>query len=310
MVDKEVKHKVQEFYNQVGWQQLGDGLYQNAAYEDLRPVSSEYIHRCHLRVSRHLPPAGRFLLDAGSGPIQYVEYLEYSRQYQRRVCVDISILALQEARMRIGGHGLFVVADVANLPFKAGSFDGAVSLHTIHHLPAEEHPQAYAELARVLVDEGSAVVVNGWSDPPLMWIFKGLLKLAKKARQARARHRQGRQPAAQASAQAAPGEKTDSPQAAEQQRVRKLLDRQGTFVSKNNAAWLKRQVGQALPQGRRLEIWCWRSLSVEFLRTFVHPRLGGKGFLRLVYWKEERLPHFFGEVGQYPLVVITPKTRQ
>jgi SAM-dependent methyltransferase len=226
--------------------------------------------------------------------------------------VDISSLALQEARKRIGEHGLFVVADVANLPFKAGSFDGAVSLHTIHHLPAEEHPQAYAELARVLVDDGSAVVVNGWSDPPLMWIFKGLLKLAKKARQARALQRQGRQPAAQAAPRAAavPDEKADSPQAAEQQRVRKLLDRQGTFVSKNNAAWLKRQVGQALPQGRRLEIWCWRSVSVEFLRTFVHQRLGGKGFLRLLYWKEERLPHFFGEFGQYPLVVITPKSKQ
>jgi ubiquinone/menaquinone biosynthesis C-methylase UbiE len=298
VVEKEVKQKVQEFYNQVGWQQLGDGLYQNAAYEDLRPVSSEYIHRCHLRVSRHLQPAGRFLLDAGSGPIQYIEYLEYSRQYQRRVCVDISILALQEARKRIGQHGLFVVADVANLPFKAGSFEGAVSLHTIHHLPAEEHPQAYAELARVLVEEGSAVVVNGWSDPPLMWAFKGVLKLAKKARQARALKKQGLKPAARS-----------SPQAAEQQRVRKLLDRRGTFVSKNNAAWLKRQVGQALPQGRRLEIWCWRSVSVEFLRTFIHQRLGGRGLLRLVYWLEERFPHWLGEIGQYPLVVITPKTR-
>ena len=173
MVDKEVKQKVQEFYNQVGWQQLSDGLYQNAAYEDLRPVSSEYIHRCHLRVSRHLKPSGRFLLDAGSGPIQYPAYLAYSQYYQRRVCVDISILALQEARKRIGEHGLFVVADVANLPFKAGSFDGAVSLHTIHHLPASEHPQAYAEVARVLAVDGSAVIVNGWTDPPLMRIFKG-----------------------------------------------------------------------------------------------------------------------------------------
>ncbi|MEJ2013580.1 MAG: hypothetical protein P8X64_15315, partial [Anaerolineales bacterium] len=73
VVDADVKQSVKEFYDSVGWRGIGEGLYQNARYEDLRPVSREYIHRCHLRVSRHLPESGRFLLDAGSGPIQYPE---------------------------------------------------------------------------------------------------------------------------------------------------------------------------------------------------------------------------------------------
>lgn len=305
MVDREVKQKVQAFYNQVGWQQLGEGLYQNAAYEDLRPVSSEYIRRCHQRVSRHLQPTGRFLLDAGSGPIQYPDYLAYSQDYQRRVCVDISVLALQEARKRIGEHGLFVVADVANLPFKAASFDGAVSLHTIHHLPADEHPQAYAELARVLEEDASAVVVNGWTDPPLMRVFGGVFKWAKEMRRKRALRKQA------AGLSTLPKvENGKDAGAQEQQRVRALLDQRGTFVSKNNAAWLKREVGSRMPQGRKLEIFCWRSLSVDFLRTFIHKRLGGRVFLRLVFWLEERFPHFFGERGQYPLVVITPANKQ
>src|SRR5512136_1277224 len=135
--DAEIKQQVREFYNQVGWQEQSDGFYQNASYEDLRPVSQEYIHKCHLRVLRHLKPNGRFLLDAGSGPIQYPEYLEYSLGYQYRVCVDISMVALQEARKRIGDHGLYVLADVANLPFIPDAFDGIISLHTIHHLPKE-----------------------------------------------------------------------------------------------------------------------------------------------------------------------------
>ena len=53
----------------------------------------------------------------GSGPIQYPEYLTYSEGYQYRLCLDISIVALIEARKRIGEKGLFVVADVSNLPF-------------------------------------------------------------------------------------------------------------------------------------------------------------------------------------------------
>ena len=86
--------------------------------------------------------------------------------YQHGVCLDISSVALQEARQRIGEHGLFVVGDIANLPFKADAFDGLVSLHTIHHLPVDEHARAYLELQRVLAPGKSGVVVNGWDLPP------------------------------------------------------------------------------------------------------------------------------------------------
>jgi ubiquinone/menaquinone biosynthesis C-methylase UbiE len=50
----------------------------------------------------------------------------------------------------LASHGLFVVADVANLPFKPELFDGLVSLHTLHHLPLEEQSKAYDELYRVM----------------------------------------------------------------------------------------------------------------------------------------------------------------
>ena len=174
--EMQIKQDVRKFYDDIGWQEIGEGVYQNARYEDLRPVSWEYIHKCHLRVGRYLTPNGRYLLDAGSGPIQYPEYLEYSSGYEARVCADISIVALAEARQRIGdlnsgGKGLFVVADVANLPFRKDAFDGVVSLHTIHHLPIEEHRQAYQELHRVLKPSNSAVVVNGWQDSSLMRYF-------------------------------------------------------------------------------------------------------------------------------------------
>ena len=118
------KQKVREFYDQVGWSREENGNYQNARYEDLRPVSSEYISKTRLRVNRHLLPSGKYLLDAGSGPVQYREYLTYSAGYDYRVCADISITALQEAKKRLGAHALPIVADVANLPFKENAFDG------------------------------------------------------------------------------------------------------------------------------------------------------------------------------------------
>jgi hypothetical protein len=41
MNDKKIRNEVKDFYNQVGWQTIGETLYQNAQYEDLRPVSQD-----------------------------------------------------------------------------------------------------------------------------------------------------------------------------------------------------------------------------------------------------------------------------
>ncbi len=283
-----IKQEVRQFYDEIGWQEIGEGVYQNARYEDLRPVSWEYIHKCHQRVGRHLSANGRYMLDAGSGPIQYPEYLEYSQGYHARVCVDISLVALKEARQRIGdrstgGKGLFVVADVANLPFDQEVFDGVVSLHTIHHLPIEEHRQAYQEIYRVLAPSKSAVVVNGWQDSSIMRLFVVPIKWKNRARKRIRRNlgniRRG-QPAAQ----------IDAPKP----------KMKGTYVSKHDAEWLKREVGSLM----HLDINVWRSVSVRFLREYIHPNWGGKWLLRRLYQLEERFPRFMGEHGQYPLIVI------
>ena len=52
------------------------------------------------------------------------------------------------------------------------------------------------------------------------------------------------------------------------------------------------------------EILVWRSLSVNFLRAVFHEKLAGRALLRWVYNQEERNPHYCGENGQYPLVVV------
>ncbi len=270
---KNTKEQVRQFYDQVGWLQEEDGNYQNARYEDLRPVSREYIHKTRMRVNRHLAPYGKFLLDAGSGPVQYPEYLTYSEEYQYRVCADISITALREAKERLGTHALPVVVDIANLPFAEGVFDGIVSMHTIHHLPMEEHQAAYAELYRVLGRGKSAVVINGWGDPILMKLVEPFIQFG--------RVLTGRP--IQKKKKGSDGEKES-----------------GTFVRKMDAKWLKGELKDLFP----IEIYAWRSLSTRFLRWFIRPKLGGKTFLRFAYWLEDRAPRFFGEKGQYPMIVF------
>lgn len=286
MSEAEIIQQVREFYDRIGWQMVGEGLYQNARYEDLRPVAGEYIHRCHLRLNRYLKPQGRLMLDAGSGPIQYPEYLTYSEGYRYRVCVDLSITALQEARKRIGDHGLFVVADVARLPFKARPFEGVVSLHTFHHLPLADQKAAYLELYRVLAGGCAGVVVNGWTDSALMRWLRPLVSLGERLAARLAKRETQEQAPAQAAAPRPAGKTASQPT--------------GTFVQKLDAAWLRRELGGHL----EYEIYVWRSVSVRFMRALVHPRLGGRFWLQMLFWLEDRFPQYFGEKGQYPLIVI------
>ncbi len=67
MTDRSEKNDVRSFYDRIGWIKESDGFYQNARYEDLRPVSAEYIHRCHLRITPILSDGGMYLADIGSG---------------------------------------------------------------------------------------------------------------------------------------------------------------------------------------------------------------------------------------------------
>lgn len=288
-IEADVKQRVREFYDSVGWKQVGSGLYQNARYEDLRPVSREYIHRCHVRVNRHLKKTGKFLLDAGSGPIQYPEYLEYSSGYQYRVCLDISILALDEARERIGSHGLFVVGDAANLPFKPETFDGVVSLHTVHHLPAGEQRQALDEFHRVLIPGGQVVVVYSWGDHALIVrLTQPLIRLAFSLQRGYGRLRrksEGLSPQGEirgCKSNAQPAQAT------------------GTFTYKHDYHWVE----QDLADFPGLRVIVWRSVSTSFMRAFIFRRLLGRWWLRLLYWLEERAPHLFGRIGQYPMIII------
>lgn len=281
-----VKHEIGKFYDQVGWQMEGD-VYQNARYEDLRPVSADYIHKAHMRVKRHLAKSGDYLLDGGSGPVQYDEYLTYSEDYRYRVCMDLSVVALQEARKRLGEKGFYVNADIANLPFRDDAFDGIVSLHTIHHVPIEEKVSVYKGLHRVLKAGRNMVTVDGWAEVPLQPTMTFLMRVANRIRRWTGKE--------------APPMPTDVPtdQAATQEDGRK--GPVGTFVLKTSAKWFHQVMKGVLPY----EIRVWRSVSVKFLRSVIQPEWAGKLWLKILYRLEEWFPHYFGEKGQYPLIIIS-----
>ena len=97
------RQAVRVFYDEVGWRQATDvaGFEDGRRFDVASPETADYIHNCHQRVAEVLETEGTMFLDAASGPVQFAEYIEYSRGFDHRVCVDLSIRALRAARAKI-----------------------------------------------------------------------------------------------------------------------------------------------------------------------------------------------------------------
>jgi SAM-dependent methyltransferase/uncharacterized protein YbaR (Trm112 family) len=282
------KKVLQDFYDSIGWrkdEQETNSFVDALKWEDLRPVASEYIHNCHLRVNRYIRNQGRYLLDAGSGPIQYPEYLTYSDGYEARICIDISFLALKEAQKKLGDKGIYILGDITNIPIQDDMVDGAVSMHVIYHIPKDEQVNALREIRRVLTPGSSAAIVYSWPNSRMLkgWMFPRRI------------------------------------QRIYRRNIQKLKNRIKSILhweTRSNA--VVPASGPLKPyhfthdqayfenamQGMDFDIAVWRSVSVPFLRMYIHPHLFGSAILRGIYRKEEGNPALYGRIGQYPLFVI------
>jgi len=71
------------------------------------------------------------------------------------VSLDISHDMLRIGQQRLGPGARLTAGEFESLPFAAGSFDGAVCVSALHHVP--NIPRALREIQRVLKDDGTAV---------------------------------------------------------------------------------------------------------------------------------------------------------
>jgi ubiquinone/menaquinone biosynthesis C-methylase UbiE len=161
---------VYEYYEEEGWAADEDNVFSDTkAFVDLRTASWQYTNKCIQRLNKYFTNGGRYILDAGSGPIPHNELLEYSAQFRRRVCIDLSVPALRIAKSKLGDKGICLQADLTNIPIKTGSIDAVTCNHVIYHIPAEKQAAVFRELWRVLQPGGVGVVVYAWQRSPIAW---------------------------------------------------------------------------------------------------------------------------------------------
>jgi SAM-dependent methyltransferase len=272
MID-DSEDKVSNFYNTVGWEKEGDVTEDAKRWEDLREHAAKYVSKCRLRVLRHIPEQGVNILDMASGPIQYREYLEYSRNFKKRYCVDLSSGALEQARKKIGEHGVFLHGSFFDIPFEENFFDCAVSLHTIYHMNKDKQEEAVRKLVSITKVGRPVIIV--YSNPGT--IFSTLGTPVRLLRQASCSF--GRAQGKQSGEEGA-----------------------GLYFHAHPLEWWSRFDDVA-----DVKILPWRSLRSDIQKRLIPDNKIGEKILGTLFNLEEKFPGFFAKYFQYPLIILTKK---
>jgi len=283
---REEKAVVQNWYNEYGWKTgKGGACLDSLSFGDYRPVVQEYGRKTHLRPLRYMPKGGKYILDVASGAVPQPEYLTFSDGFERRICIDLSFLALQQARKKLGDKGIYILGDITNLPLQNDVCDAVISFHTIYHIPSDEQSSAFRELYRVLKPAGTALVIYNWGEHSLLMnlaeipLHPVILKTANSVKHIFTRKSE----ASTSTANSLP------PRPA-----------RGLYFHAHDYQWFKRELGKYFD----FDVVCWRIMHQRFLGYYIRPRFFGKTFLRVIYWFEDTFPHLMGRWGLFPLFII------
>ena len=137
---------VSNFYKKIGWKNKNNLTIDSELFEDNRKFSASYVSNCRKRINKYIPKKGKHFLDFASGPLQYKEYIQYSKNFQLRHCVDFSSEALKVARNKIGNKGRYYCGDFFKINFKKNYFDCILSMHTIYHINKNKQAKAVRKL--------------------------------------------------------------------------------------------------------------------------------------------------------------------
>lgn len=112
-----------------------------------------------LAAARAKFPPGGLILDLGTGTGDMAREVARRDPAARIVCVDPCPALLDRARRKRGlGKARWIIGDGGSLPFRSGTFDGAVAAFSLRSMA--DVPRAIAELHRVVRPGGTVAVLE------------------------------------------------------------------------------------------------------------------------------------------------------
>lgn len=269
------KERVFKYYNEIQYHVKNSlKIYEDSPkWVDFRDVSSEYLQNSFSKAKKCLNPGGKYLLDIASGPIGLKEYVDLSEHFEIRICADISINALIQAKQNYRHRqGIYLCADICNIPLKDNVCDSVLCQHTLYHIPKKEQKTAVEEMVRVTKAECNIAIVyslfyHSWFMNLMLFPIQ-LYRIV--------RHFAGKV------------------------YVRIFSNKPRLYFYPHSLGWFRRNFSWS----DKMEFYCWRALNKYFLNLYIHEKTGGKKILNWFQKMEDKYPKFWGAIGEYPIIVI------
>ncbi|MEI6173259.1 MAG: class I SAM-dependent methyltransferase [Bacteroidota bacterium] len=266
----EAEEKVAKFYSEKGWEVV-DGVTKDAQlYEDFRDNAIDYVIKCRKRVQQYIPESGgENMLDVGSGAVQFKEYQDYSKAFKKRWCNDLSQMGLDEAKKRIGDHGVFLHGSFFDLDLKPDFFDCTISLHCIYHMDKDKQEEAVRKMISV-TKPGHRVIIVYANPRTLIFYLKVPVKILKRV-----------------------------VGLFKQKKAKEEVD---LYYFVHSVGWWKRFRDVA-----DVKLVPWRSFRSDDQKKLIPNSAFGKKIFDTLYNWENKYPGFFVRFFEYPLIILTKK---
>lgn len=260
------KQSVESFYNKHGWDVVEGNTNDALINENLTTVAKDYVSKVRRRIHKNLG-SGKALLDVGCGPIQYPEYLEYSTNFDLRVCVDLSKKALIQAEQKIGAKGIFIEGDYLDIATpKQAPFSGATLINVLYHVDKSKQELLVRRILSDLKPGAKLVIV--YSNPHTFSAVLTAFLVSVK-------------------------------------RLANKLGVLNSQSSSANPIYFYRFplfFWQKFEDVAKLETKAWRTFSPALEKLFFRRYAGGRTFLRFFYWLENF--KIWTRFAEYTLVVM------
>ena len=272
------KQRVFDYYNEINYK-VKDSLkmYEDShKWVDSREVSSKYVKNSFTRASRFYPKNLNYLLDIASGPIGLPEYMSLSDGYAYRICVDISINALIQAKINMenaGKKGIYICGDITNIPIQDNSIDTVLCQHTLYHVPKNDQKTGVEEMVRVAKPESKIVIIYSWFYHS--WFMNLSLNFVQIYRILR--HFAGKI------------------------YLKMFRSKPRLYFYPHSRRWFRKSFAFS----KDIEFYCWRSTNKFFLNLYIHKWLFGEKILNKLIQIEDKYSKFMGIFGEYSAIVIT-----
>lgn len=152
------EEKVRRFYDSYGWVQKAAVSGEDTLFRSFSPAYYPYHERVNARTINCFANLSGRLLIAGGGDLPET-HLTIANKFAEVTCLDISRIAIDIARSKLGDGGEFLLGSILDIPKENDYFNAVYCAHVIYHIDKVHQARAIKELIRVTRPGGRIVII-------------------------------------------------------------------------------------------------------------------------------------------------------